>query len=123
MLNGGESFLREQNGPRVNFADGHSGFSCYRVCQASSEGQIAYEQDVQRVSDTWLRQVVLMIPVAPPGRWLPSIHLSDGGIHSNERGSRVIAERVRGTLARIYGERILADNDRSLGKAPSTIAQ
>jgi hypothetical protein len=78
---------------------------------------------VQLVSDTWLRQLVLMNPVAPPGRWLPSIDLSDDRIHSNERASRVIAERVRGALAGMYGEHILADKDRSLGKAPSTIAQ
>ena len=79
---------------------------------ACVERQIAYEQDVQLVSDTWLRQIVLMSPVAPPGRWLPDTHLSDDGIHSNERGSRAIAGRVREALVRMYGERILNDKDR-----------
>ena len=74
---------------------------------ASLERQIAYEQDVQLISDTWLRQIVVMSPIAPPGRWMPSSHLSDDGIHSNERGSRAIAGRVCDALVQMYGETIL----------------
>ncbi|SMP76092.1 Lysophospholipase L1 [Neorhodopirellula lusitana] len=62
---------------------------------ASLEREIAYEKDVQLVDDTWLRQIVLMSPIAPPGMWMPeSSRLSDDGIHSNPKGSREIAERV-----------------------------
>ncbi len=61
---------------------------------ASLEREIAYEKDVQLVADTWLRQVVLMSPIAPPGMWMPNSRLSDDGIHSNTRGSRTIARHV-----------------------------
>ncbi len=65
---------------------------------ASLEREIAYEKDVQLVADTWLRQVVLMSPIAPPGMWMPNSRLSDDGIHSNTRGSRVIARRVADSI-------------------------
>ncbi|MGI9473358.1 MAG: GDSL-type esterase/lipase family protein [Rubripirellula sp.] len=74
---------------------------------ACVERQIAYEQDVQLVSDTWLRQIVTMSPIAPPGRWMPESHLSDDGIHSNQRGSKAIAMRVRDALKKMYGEAIV----------------
>ncbi|MCM2375008.1 GDSL-type esterase/lipase family protein [Aporhodopirellula aestuarii] len=67
---------------------------------ASLEREIAYEKDVQLIGDTWLREIVLMSPIAPPGMWLPaSVRLSDDGIHSNPRGSRKIAERVAKAIA------------------------
>ena len=70
---------------------------------ASLEREIAYETDVQLLSDTWLREIILLSPIAPPGRWMSKqSHLSDDGIHSNERGSRAIAKRVHTTLAKMY---------------------
>jgi len=70
-------------------------------------GQSAYEHDVELVADTWLRQIVLMSPIAPPGMWLPkSVQLSDDGIHSNHRGSGRIAACVTDALRRIYGDQI-----------------
>lgn len=69
---------------------------------ASLEREIAYEHDVQLVSDTWLRQIVLLSPIAPPGKWFPSIRLSDDGIHSNTRGSKAIAVRVADAIESMY---------------------
>ena len=75
---------------------------------ANLEREIAFERDVQLVEDSWLREVVIMSPIAPPGKWMPDAHLSDDGIHSNPRGSRAIAKRVAAALQRMYGDRILA---------------
>ncbi|MEM6469016.1 MAG: GDSL-type esterase/lipase family protein [Planctomycetota bacterium] len=75
---------------------------------ASLEREIAYEQDVQLVADTWLRQIVLLGPAAPPGIWLPDVRLSDDGIHSNTRGSKTIAKRVAKALEMMYGDQVLA---------------
>ena len=72
---------------------------------ASLEREIAYEKDVQLLSDTWLREIVLLSPIAPPGRWMDKeSQLSDDGIHSNTRGSRAIAERVKVALKKMYGD-------------------
>ena len=70
---------------------------------ASLEREIAYEKDVQLVSDTWLRQIVLLSPVAPPGKWYPAMRLSDDGIHSNPKGSHAIAVRVADAIEAMYG--------------------
>ena len=75
---------------------------------ASLEREIAYEQDVQLVPDTWLRQVVLLGPAAPPGMWLPDLRLSDDGIHSNRKGSKTIAKHVLAALREMYGNQIVA---------------
>lgn len=69
---------------------------------ASLEREIAYQHDVQLVSDTWLRQIVLLSPIAPPGKWFESIQLSDDGIHSNTRGSKAIAVRVANAIQAMY---------------------
>lgn len=78
---------------------------------ASLEREIAYEHDVQLVADTWLRQVVLMSPVAPPGMWLPNERLSDDGIHSNPQGSRVIARRVAHAIQTLLRNAAPANNE------------
>lgn len=73
----------------------------------SIERQVAYEQDIQLISDTWLRQIVLQSPIAPPGRWMPvESHLSSDGIHSNARGSRKIAHDVATALRNMYGQQV-----------------
>jgi lysophospholipase L1-like esterase len=74
---------------------------------ASLEREIAFEKDVQLVPDTWLRQVVILGPVFPLGRWFPDQRLSDDGIHSNRRGSEAIARRVAAALRKMYGEDVL----------------
>jgi len=75
---------------------------------ASVEREIAYELDVQLVSDTWLRQIVLRGPAAPPGMWFHKLRLSDDGIHSNQAGSQAIAKHVLRALETLYGTQILA---------------
>ncbi len=77
---------------------------------ASLEREVAYEQDVQLISDSWLRQIVIMSPVSPPGMWMRKSQLSDDGIHSNPKGSRVIARRVADSLVAMYGTAVLDDN-------------
>ena len=75
---------------------------------ASLEREIAYEKDVQLLSDTWLREIVLLSPIAPPGRWMSKqSQLSDDGIHSNQRGSKSIATRVANTLRKMYGADVI----------------
>ena len=74
---------------------------------ASLEREIAYEHDVQLVADTWLRQIVIMSPIAPPGMWMPRSQLSDDGIHSNGRGSAAIARRVAQALQSLCGDDVL----------------
>ena len=76
------------------------------------EREIAYETDVQLVSDTWLRKIVLMSPYAPPGRWMPNSRLSDDGIHSNARGSEMIARHVAGSIRLMYGDSIFKPEHR-----------
>ena len=75
---------------------------------ASLEREISYEQDVQLVPDTWLRQIVIFGPAAPPGRWIPGSQLSDDGIHSNRKGSQAIAKHVLAALKQMYGSQIVA---------------
>ena len=73
---------------------------------ASLEREIAYEKDVELVADTWLRQIVLLSPIAPPGQWMQeSSRLSDDGIHSNPRGSHAIAERVAVSIKSLQSRR------------------
>ncbi|TWU45199.1 Acyl-CoA thioesterase I precursor [Novipirellula aureliae] len=74
---------------------------------ASLEREIAYEYDVELIADTWLRQIVVMSPIAPPGMWMPNSQLSDDGIHSNPRGSETIAKRVARALRTMYGDEIM----------------
>ncbi len=74
---------------------------------AGLEREIAYEQDVQLVADSAIRQLVIWSPVAPPGMWFPGSQLSDDGIHSNPRGSRAMATYVAEALRRMYGARVL----------------
>lgn len=73
---------------------------------ASLEREIAYEQDVQLVADSAIRQLVLWSPIAPPGMWFPDSQLSDDGIHSNPRGSKAMARYVAEALREMYGDSI-----------------
>ncbi|WP_246151511.1 GDSL-type esterase/lipase family protein [Rubripirellula reticaptiva] len=75
---------------------------------ASLEREIAYQEDLELVPDTWLRQIVIMGPASLPGLWMPESRLSDDGIHSNPKGSFSIAKHVLRALHRMYGDKILA---------------
>ncbi|MCL4190864.1 MAG: lysophospholipase [Thermoguttaceae bacterium] len=84
--------------PRGFVTDGYRGL----------ERELAREYDLELVSDTAIRQIVLMSPYAPPGMWLaPDRRLSDDGLHPNPRGSRLLARRVAAALQRVYGDEIL----------------
>jgi len=84
--------------PRGFVTDGYRGL----------ERELAREYDLELVSDTAIRQIVLMSPYAPPGMWLaPDRRLSDDGLHPNARGSRLLARRVAAALQRVYGDEIL----------------
>ena len=66
------------------------------------EREIAHEKDLELISDSAIRQLVLWSPVSPPGMWLPRSQLSDDGIHSNPRGSTFLARHVAKSLERMY---------------------
>lgn len=90
--------LSRENGAEVILMEIPRGFMFDPF--ASLEREIAYEKDVQLIADSWLREIILMSPIAPPGMWMsPSSRLSDDGIHSNPRGSHVIAQRVADAIA------------------------
>lgn len=70
----------------------------------SLERELAFEMGAELLDDRWLRHTVLMSPIAPPGRWLDAKqHLSDDGIHSNPKGSRVIANKVLQSITNVLG--------------------
>lgn len=71
------------------------------------ERRLARRFDLELVSDASLRGCVLLSPHAPPGMWLPaSWHLSDDGLHPNDRGNAVLARKVRDALVRVFGREI-----------------
>ena len=56
------------------------------------ERELARQNDLQLLSDTPIRQLVLWSPYAPPGIWCDSSwHLSDDGLHPNTRGNQHLA--------------------------------
>ncbi len=78
---------------------------------AGLEREIAREHDLELVSDTAIRNLVLWSPHAPPGMWIGEPYLSDDGLHPNSNGNRHLAEHVAKALARMYGEEIRAIED------------
>jgi lysophospholipase L1-like esterase len=75
------------------------------------ERGLARQYDLELIPDTPIRQLVFWSPHVPPGMWTRGPHLSDDGLHPNAQGNRLLAERVAGVLARLYGPEIRA-NDR-----------
>ncbi len=74
---------------------------------AGLERRLARHHDLELISDTTLRWFVLIGPYAPPGMWLPSTwHLSDDGLHPNDRGNELLARRVGHALVRVFGSKI-----------------
>ena len=74
---------------------------------AGLERRLARTYDLELISDSVLRWLVLLGPYAPPGMWLPrEWHLSDDGLHPNTRGNEILADQVSETLVRIYGGQI-----------------
>jgi len=75
---------------------------------AGLERELAREYDLELISDSVIRQLVLFSPFAPPGMWFRGGHLSDDGLHPNAAGNAHLANRVTGHLVRMYGWEIQA---------------
>jgi lysophospholipase L1-like esterase len=84
---GGEPILMEI--PRGFMVDPYAGL----------ERELTREYDLELISDTCIRKLVLYSPYAPPGLWTGGPHLSDDGLHPNAAGNRVLAEAVARALA------------------------
>lgn len=68
------------------------------------EREVARQEDVELVSDTVMRRIFLRSTTFPPGSWLGEPYLTDeSGIHPNQRGNQLLAERVAVALERLYG--------------------
>ncbi len=74
---------------------------------AGLERELAREYDLELISDSAIRQLVLWSPDCPPGLWTGGPYLSDDGLHPNARGDAYLAAVVAQTLARLYGPQIL----------------
>ena len=71
------------------------------------ERQLAREHDLELVPDTVFRRMLLSSPTLPPGTWTGGPFLTqDDGLHPNERGNRLVAERVAAALEWMYGPAI-----------------
>jgi hypothetical protein len=73
---------------------------------AGVERELARQYDLELISDSAIRQLVLFSPYAPPGMWINGNHLSDDGLHPNSRGNEHLANRVARSLSRIFGQAI-----------------
>ncbi len=74
---------------------------------AGLERELARRYDLELISDSAIRQLVLFSPYAPPGMWMKDAHLSDDGLHPNARGNSHLADQVAQALCRMYGQAII----------------
>ncbi|MCA9205904.1 MAG: hypothetical protein KDA59_22775 [Planctomycetales bacterium] len=82
-----------QHGAEVILVEVPRGF--IRDPYGGLERELARENDLRLVPDSPIRWCVLLSPFAPPGMWLArERHLSDDGLHPNERGNRLLARYV-----------------------------
>ena len=63
------------------------------------ERELAAEFDLQLIPDTIVRRFVFFSPIVPPGIWLdPKHHLSEDGLHPNQRGqvefAKIVADAI-----------------------------
>ena len=71
------------------------------------ERSLARQYDLELISDTPIRKLIMWSPYAPPGMWFDATtHLGDDGLHPNERGNVFLADRVTESLIRMYGTKI-----------------
>ena len=69
------------------------------------ERELARHYDLDLISDTPIRNLILWSPYAPPGMWCDRQSLlSDDGLHPNQRGNAYLADRVGARLTRIFGQ-------------------
>lgn len=72
------------------------------------ERELAREYDLELISDTAIRQLVLWSSSMPPGTWVrEDARLSDDGLHPNANGNAYLADCVAKALVRLYGPQIL----------------
>lgn len=74
---------------------------------AGLERELAREYDLELISDTAIRNLVLWSPACPPGLWTGGPYLSDDGLHPNAHGDEYLAAVVAQSLAKLYGPQIL----------------
>ncbi len=74
---------------------------------AGLERELARQYDLELISDSAIRQLVLFSPYAPPGMWMKEGHLSDDGLHPNARGNAHLAEQATCALRHLYGPEVL----------------
>jgi len=72
---------------------------------AGLERELARQYDLEMIPDGAIRQLVLFSPFTPLGSWTGRL-LSDDGLHPNEAGNVLLAERVEAALTRLYGRSI-----------------
>ncbi len=72
------------------------------------ERQLSRRFDLQLVPDSPIRQFVFFSPIVPPGSWLSEAHhLSEDGLHPNERGNEVFVRYIAAALKKVFGPGIL----------------
>lgn len=67
------------------------------------ERELARKHDLQLISDSVIRNLVLWGPQIPPGMWFQDERLSYDGLHPNDAGNRWLADHVAAAIARMYG--------------------
>ncbi len=75
---------------------------------AGMERQLARRHDLELISDTPLRKLILYSPYTPLGP-SPAWRLSDDGLHPNEQGNRVLADAAADALVRLLGPDVRVD--------------
>jgi lysophospholipase L1-like esterase len=70
---------------------------------AGVERDLAREYDLELISDTPIRELVLWSPHAPPGLWTGGPYLSQDGLHPNARGNEHLAKTALDALQRVFG--------------------
>lgn len=75
---------------------------------AGPERELAREHDLELISDTAIRKLVLWSPYCPPGAWTGGPYLSDDGLHPNPRGDDYLANVVLTSLERLFGPMLRA---------------
>ena len=73
------------------------------------ERQLARRHDLELVSDTAVRKLILLSRYTPLGA-RPAWRLSDDGLHPNAQGNRVLAEAVTDALVRVLGPDVRVDS-------------
>jgi lysophospholipase L1-like esterase len=76
---------------------------------AGMERQLARRHDLELISDTPLRKLILYSPYTPLGL-RPAWRLSDDGLHPNAQGNRVLAQAVADALVRVLGSDVRGDS-------------